>query len=374
MLPDGSELFRVIVPRYDDRRQLVGVMKAGTIRLVDSENAEAEHCSIEFDFKNNRPHGRIELENLRYHQPTGMIRAEEAIHLRSDRLHADGSGLQYDIHEGEGFLRGPARTWIPAAQPTVMTPPRPRISRTASLFGAATVFTIATANSEPEAGKSRAVETFTAGAVASREELASALADSNAANEKVAAFLEKTDGIDLSEVPGKAPAAKPLEIEPRPEDLVIRCDGGMYFNPDEGVFVYLGNVRVKDPRFELTGANELKIFLEKTDEGGKSTGRNQDLEFGEISRVTATGSLVFAQAPGGGREPIRASGASFSYRIQTDQVVLSGGYPWVVQGGIALRAKEPDLSLRIQPKARKFQTEGPWDTIVPLKELEKKDR
>ena len=40
----------------------------------------------------------------------------------------------------------------------------------------------------------------------------------------------------------------------------------MYFDSDEGVFVYLKNVRVTDPRFTMSGANELKVFLGKKPE------------------------------------------------------------------------------------------------------------
>ena len=59
------------------------------------------------------------------------------------------------------------------------------------------------------------------------------------------------------------PAAKPLEVKTGPNDTVINCTGGAYFDADAGVLVYLKNVTVKDPRYDMTGANELKIFFEK---------------------------------------------------------------------------------------------------------------
>ena len=61
-----------------------------------------------------------------------------------------------------------------------------------------------------------------------------------------------------------------------------------------------------------------------------------------------------------GKQPVQASGAIFTYRPGTGEIVLSGGYPWVKQGTTFMRAKEPNLNLRIQ-KSGSFITEGNWD-------------
>jgi lipopolysaccharide export system protein LptA len=360
MLPDGSELQGVIIPRYNEKRKLTGMMKAKTLRLVDREQASATDVAIEFHDDTERPRGRIDLHHILYRQATGMIRADEAVKLRSARLQADGSGLHYDVHGGEGFLIGPSRTWMTASPETAMKPTT-RPLRTAALLGASAI-TLVAGETKPAAA------TAAEASRATREELAQALADSQAAHDAAAGFLKKAEAVDPTQAEAAAPEAKPLDLQPGPKDLVIQCDGGMYFNPEEGVFVYLKNVTVKDPRFSLHGANELKIFLGK--KPGAASDAKDAMDFGEIDRVTASGTLVFEQQPEAGGEPIRASGSFFSYHVPSDQVVLSGGFPWVVQGGIALRAREASLSLRIQPKARTFQTEGRWDTIVPLEQLQ----
>lgn len=360
MLPDGSELQGVIIPRYNDQHKLTGVMKAQTLRLVDREQASATDVAIEFHDDAERPRGRIHLHHILYRQATGMIRADEAVQLRSAQLQADGAGLHYDVHGGEGFLIGPARTWMTSPHETAMKPTI-RPLRTAALLGASAATLVA--------GETKsASETAAEASRATREELAQALADSQAAHDAAAEFLQKAEAVDPAQVDAAVPEAKPLDLQPGPKDLVIQCDGGMYFNPEEGVFVYLKNVTVKDPRFSLHGANELKIFLGKKPEAASDA--KDAMDFGEIDRVTASGTLVFEQQPAAGGEPIRASGSFFSYHVPSDQVVLSGGFPWVVQGGIALRAREASLSLRIQPKARTFQTEGRWDTIVPLEQIQ----
>jgi lipopolysaccharide export system protein LptA len=141
----------------------------------------------------------------------------------------------------------------------------------------------------------------------------------------------------------------------------------MYFDADEGVLVYLKNVTVKDPRFELSGANELKIFLgkkteTKEDSKPKSDSPANKKRYGSVERIVATGAILIDQkAAEPGKEPIKASGALFTYNVKTEQIILSGGYPWITQGKTYMRAKEPNLVLRIFPKTGSFVTEGNWD-------------
>ena len=75
----------------------------------------------------------------------------------------------------------------------------------------------------------------------------------------------------------------------------------------------------------------------------------------------ATGAVrILQKQPEQGKEPVEASGAIFTYYPKTGEIVLTGGYPWVKQGANYMRAREPELSLRIQ-KSGSFVTEGNWD-------------
>ena len=87
---------------------------------------------------------------------------------------------------------------------------------------------------------------------ATRKELRTTIEASQAADLAAQAFLVQADiPAPAADVP---PAANPLDIKPGANDTVITCDGGMYFDADEGVLVYMKNVKVTDPRLELTGA------------------------------------------------------------------------------------------------------------------------
>jgi hypothetical protein len=369
LLPDGSELRKVMFPRYDGKRKLVGVLKADAMTLVNDQTVSARTIAIEFFNDDQTPRGRIDLKTATFDQSRGFVTAREPVTVRSDRINANGTGLIHDIETGEGFLLGPAETWIPNPTDTAMNT-RPSTLRAA----AAGMAIAATAHAaEPAPHSEVTAET--------RAALSTALAASDAANQSAREFLEKAGLNAKNTTAPEPPQAKPLEREPGPTDTVINCDGGMYFNPDEGVFVYLKNVRVTDPRFTMKGANELKIFLskkpddKKPDAGKKENAKPGDElsgKFGDVERIVATGAIVLDQKAVDGNEPINASGAVFSYNIEDDQVIISGGYPWVVRGRLALRAKEPNLTLRIQPKTGKMDTEGAWETMLPLQELQKK--
>ncbi len=222
--------------------------------------------------------------------------------------------------------------------------------------------------------KSKSAEVAASNAMA-KTRLETDLADSTAASQAVAEFLVQAD---LPAVPPAAePVAKPLEVKNGPSDTIIHCTGGMYFDADNGVLVYLKDVTVNDPRYKLTGADELKIFFEKkpvepkkegaasepeTSADKKEAGLGGDIgaKFGDVERIVATGAVVLDQKAAPGKEPIKASGRIFTYNLKDDVVIISRGFPWFTQGTTYMRANEEALSLKIYPKTGSFATEGDW--------------
>jgi lipopolysaccharide export system protein LptA len=314
------------------------------------------------------------MKNALLDQATGLLEAGGGVTLRGDRIEADGTGLIYHMEKAKGFLTGPAETRIRANTETTMNHPR-SLTRPAVALAGAALLTAASAappaaltEAEKSAIAADAAPTAPAHAKATeaaRTSLRAELAAAAEATQAAAAFLEEA-GIagNGSDTPAIPPPAEPLKVEPGPADTVVKCDGGMYFDADAGVFVYLKNVRVNDPRFALSGANELKIFLAKKSESPDKKEEKKSAfgsGFGDVERVVATGAVrILQKQPEPGKEPIEASGAIFTYHPPTGEIVLTGGFPWVKQGANFMRANEPQLSLRIQ-KSGSFITEGNWD-------------
>ena len=106
MLPDGSELKAVILPRYDEDRKLVGVLKAGTMTLVNAEEIAGTMVAIEFFNPDQSPRGRVDLKKASFNQEKNLLVAKEPVTIQSQRMTATGEGLFYSIAEGKAFLSG----------------------------------------------------------------------------------------------------------------------------------------------------------------------------------------------------------------------------------------------------------------------------
>ncbi len=370
-------------------------MRAREMTLIDSERVEGKDVTIDFYDADRVPRGRINLNKAFFNQEKGTLEAKEPVEIHSDRLIAKGQGLVYGFDQGEGFLIGPASTWIKPLPATTMKSRHPALRATA-FFGASLLpliaapppnLTAAEVSDFEAAAVSREPAAAAASAATTKElEIASAAGD--AASKAAGEFLEQASlpPIASSEVA----EAKPLEIKPGPDDTIVDCEGGMYFDSDEGVLVYLKNVSVTDPRFTLTGANELKIFFDKKapesakpaaqgaekpkegkvgsdqsapKESAKNTrlGIGSKMNFGDVKRIVATGAVVFKQKAVDDKAPIQASGAIFSYNVKEGEIILSGGYPWVTQGDMFFRSNKPNQRLRIRTSGT-FVTEGFWSS------------
>lgn len=186
---------------------------------------------------------------------------------------------------------------------------------------------------------------------------------SGKATEAATAFMRKNSINTIAADGNVKDEAKPLAVEPGPGDTIINCDGGMYFDADEGVLVYLKNVRVTDPRFNLDGADELKIFFDKKPggkkaEAGESVGPTAN--FGDVKKLIATGAVKILQKGVAGKDPVEASGGLLTYNIKSGEIIISERFPWLKQGAFFARAKEPNLTLRLLNDGS-FSTEGNWE-------------
>ena len=375
LLPNGSELKGVMLPRYDSEHRLTGVLKSSKMTLLTDELIAGEDVTIEFFNPDRSPRGRVDLLKAVFNQSKGLLEARESVTIRTDRILAQGTGLIYAFGQGEGFLSGTASTRILQAptETTMNSSTTPLRTAAASMLASTALVAAppAALNDDEKAAiqadSAPSAPTHAKASREAREELRGALDASVAATAAATAFLEQAELATGKTDTVPEPAA-PLEVQPGPGDTLITCDGGMYFDADEGVFVYLKNVRVADPRFALSGANELKVFLGKKPAADPQKTASPEnpatglgAKFGDVERIVATGAVrILQKQVEAGKEPVEASGAIFTYRLESGEIVLSGGYPWVKQGSTFMRAKEPNLILRVF-KNGSFVTEGNWD-------------
>jgi len=385
LLPPGSLMSGVLLPRYDENRRLVGVLRAKSMTLVTSEILDGEAVSIELFNPDRSPRARMDLTKARFDQAKGTLQARETVTMNFDSISAVGTGLIYEIDKAQGILLGPTTTHIKASPNTTMNPsPSPR--RVAAVVGASFVaLPLAIAAAEPavdsRADGVSAYPVINAANAQIRSDLRAALSTSAEATQAATAFLEQEEV--LATAPSVAPQpvlqARPLDVKPGPDDTVINCDGGMYFDSDNGLLVYLKNVTVADPRFTLDGANEIQVFFEKKPADAKPEPKPGDkpmpggikVNLGDAERVVATGAVHLLQKPDAKNEAIEAAGAIFTYNFKTGEIVLSGGKPWVKKGGMINRAKQSNQTLRVLEGKFTF-SEGGTETILPMAQLNPK--
>lgn len=180
--------------------------------------------------------------------------------------------------------------------------------------------------------------------------------------------------------------------------LKVECDGGLYFDSENGVLVYLKNIRLTEPRFKLTCSDELKVFLDQKPEksvkkpAGKAAADKTELpapttsnkvatakapkaaadannakkkrtgttSFGELKRIVATGNVKVVQKDDRGRLFI-ASGGTASYDAKTGEMILKGGLPRLQQSAKQyLQAQESGQWIRIHKNGKLITSNGKW--------------
>jgi hypothetical protein len=107
LLPNGSQLKGVMLPRYNEKHQQVGVLKAELMTLVNAGQVEGSQVSIEFFNPDQSPRARIDLINATFYQEKGLVLTKEPVEIKSDRMTASGRALHYSITSGKGILSGP---------------------------------------------------------------------------------------------------------------------------------------------------------------------------------------------------------------------------------------------------------------------------
>ena len=188
----------------------------------------------------------------------------------------------------------------------------------------------------------------------------------------------------------KKPAAKKAKTN----TIKVECDGGFYFDGDEGVIAYLKNIRLtdSDSRFKLRCSDELKVYLEKqskepkkvTDSKhpGKQPGDKEAkaskvkdrsfAEFGKLKHIIASGNVKVTGKDNKG-QPFIASGNTLSYNALTGEMILKDGLPILQQSSNQyFQAQEPGQWIRIQMKDKRIHSiitsNGKWTMQAATKQ------
>jgi lipopolysaccharide export system protein LptA len=431
LMPDGGILRNVLIPQYTRDLLLSATLRAEALTIVTQKIIDAENVRIEFFNPDRSTRGRIDMATARYNAIKQLLTSDKPVSLVSDDLTATGSSLVYDLKNTRGFLSGPVTATTLIDQSTSMNtkPVRQAIAAGSLMMAAATPLP---AQQEPSAASisqrieearlspyelariSKDSETAKPLAKAAADRGNTALEDATHRSEEATAtladFLSAATLTTLLAEPFVPAAATSTDV-PRPNipadptKTRITSDDGAFFDSKNGLLIFLKNVVVRDPRFSLSGADELKVFFDPKEvpaaakaapkppageqanlppepakpEGAGAPVKEEkagiaDAKFGKPNRIIATGTVVVEYQSGKQDDPpVKASARTVIYDLKKEEFILRGGSPWVLREGQLSSVPGNDAYIVIQKDGSFVTGNGGIDAQMDIKDKTKED-
>lgn len=354
VLPLNSTLREVTIPRFDKDLKRVAYLKSDLMEiLADGEKVDGRQnimvdCTgirLRMPSFNDSGDIHVDMNRARYRITPGVLTVREKITVNSDRFALVGSGGVFHLDSRRGFLFGPLDCEIfaePQPQANLMNhKPALAFFASASLSAQETVYK---PTSQAELLEIDRLALSSAGSIEREESLnsdflAGQLAEATNADELLGEFSRQVDSNSLNLLiqnppkPAPAAAAQPPIKDP---SLTIHCDGGGFFDGNANVLVFLRNVVVKESRFTLKAAEEMKVFFSEAPpkEGEKPKDDDRpDLSIGDVKTLIATGGVNFTGVDQDGN-PIEATAQTASYDEASRKLILKDGKPtfWLKKG------------------------------------------
>jgi hypothetical protein len=187
------------------------------------------------------------------------------------------------------------------------------------------------------------------------------------ADESLRDFL-KVAAVEMED--GKKPDLTKKVPDPEIEKQIklpasIEARKGIFFDSETGILIFLEDVDIDHPDFTLTGADEVKVFMEKEqtpppdpnpDGAGPTPPKPQnekgdllgEAEFGDPTRIVATGAVVVEQK---GEKKAKASGRQMVMDLRTNELIIRGGEPWIISDTANGRVVDPNGYIMINLKS-----------------------
>jgi len=350
-LPNGTALTNVKVPRYNEDMSPASLLTADEIKIVDKERGIMNAINAKLEVFEEEKSFKISLKQAKYHFQKHLLEADEELSLRSGALRLSGKGAFFDLLTNQIFVKGPSKMSLIPQKIT-------KLLATSIVSSVAIMSSYAEPPSPPsEQFKERLKESSKNSSKYLNTSSKERSLDQKKINEKVeesdqklTAFLEKGN-LDHLLVKNEAPVQEKTAFSVPDGALSVSCDGGMYFDAEEGHVVCLKNVIVTEPRFSLKCSEQLKIFLKKGEV--KNDAENELLGgFGdlELKELLAQGDVKISYQNGAEQKPISASGETAHFDAVSGEILLEGGLPTVKQGNNFFEALEPTVWVKISKK------------------------
>jgi lipopolysaccharide export system protein LptA len=417
LFPNNSILKDVALPSFGPDLNLTSMLTAEEMKIVTKKKIKGKNLKIEFFHPDESPQGQVTLKTADFNATKKLLTTREPVSFVSPDMDVDGTGLVFDVENNRGFLHGPVKAVSRKPISTSMNANPARRGLTIGALLMASVFPLPGQELSPEMSsqeraaalrpKQEELDRIAKEAVSSRAKvvaeqaaaenvLTAAKTGSEDARISMNGFFQAASLTTLLAEPEPAVVAdvpRPPVSEKLGEETTITSQAGAFIDNNEGVIVFLKDVKVVNPEFTLTAQNEIKAFLKEklaAKEGKEGAKVNPD-EIAppkdgapaptdvaapegaaapdapkapapkevdpellakwkaakdakkasggpggseDISRVIATGTVMIEYKPKDPtKTPAKASGHMVVYDFDKEQVLLKGGSPWAVIDG-----------------------------------------
>lgn len=165
----------------------------------------------------------------------------------------------------------------------------------------------------------------------------------------------------------------------------VDCDGDLYFDMEEGVLVFMKNVRVRNPSLSMDCADHLKIYAEfvpkkpgdkkpserrkeKEAEKGKEGGQPQvalpngsNFDYNSIKTVAASGNVRASYTNKEG-ETSHAQAEKITYNAKTGEIILTGS-PLITTPDVIVKNPNKDAFIRVYANGNMYGSRGTKTTF-----------
>ena len=163
-----------------------------------------------------------------------------------------------------------------------------------------------------------------------------------------------------------------------PKDLyTVDCDGDLYFDMEEGVLVFMKNVRVRNPGLSMDCADHLKIYAEfvpkkpgdkKPSDIKKEKGKEGDqtqvalpnggnFDYNSIKTVAASGNVKASYTNKQG-ETSNAQAEKITYNAKTGEII-----PVIVTPDVIVKNPNKDAFIRVYSNGNMYGSRGTKTTF-----------
>ena len=364
LLPPGSVIQGLSIPRYSEQGDLESVTKVAQLKVVDEHRLEGIGVDVTF-FRGTGQKTTLYLAEADIDREKSLLLSDDALVLKDAAGSIKSSGLALLLQERRLWFRGPclttfSRSALDTSSPTSQrTTPTPfflhasgatirliTLPITAALPG-----DISSAEQEQLAEELQKVETSKAPLKSMTQETNQDLTSSQENSQRLRTRLDQLRSLlpnTFSTVADEEVPAAP----PTAADIEASCSEGIYLDPSEDALVYVGDVKFRDNTrgLTMTAKEQVKAILtRKVEEKDQDDPGDLLSQFEDVKSVIGTGGIYLTITDQKG-QTATARSSTILLDNQKQQAVLTGGTPTVTVGKSSTVVSGPDARIVVNLK------------------------